>query len=183
MHAWIRPLRTRFHPSRQASAGGADRAARGGIRKSTGALARYGRVLAWTRARSDPGDGQAGGELDADPRLQEYCAGAQAGRSRGREDSRDAGGKSAPVFPELAMVDGRPARRFPRDLAELLGTQLMLGRPWRGSGLNRSAPLIDSVDREAPVAADPERGQLVFLEHPVDRGRMHAQVGRYLLNR
>ena len=88
-----------------------------GYEKSAGALARHGGVLARARTRSDPGDGQADRELDADPRLQEYRAGAEAGRGRRREDSRDAGGKSAPILPEL--VEG-PAR-ISDDSARLLG--------------------------------------------------------------
>src|ERR1700724_61434 len=59
----------------------------------------------------------------------------------------------------------------------------MLGRRRWGAGLDRGAPLVDRLDREAPVAADTERGQLIFLEHPVNGGRMHAQVGRHFLNR
>src|SRR6267142_1030451 len=53
----------------------------------------------------------------------------------------------------------------------------------RCTRLYRGAPFVDRLDREAPVAADSERGQLIFLEHSVDGGRMHAQVSRHLLNR
>src|SRR5882762_656436 len=53
----------------------------------------------------------------------------------------------------------------------------------RCTRLYRGAPLVDRLDRKAPVAADSERGQLIFLEHPVDGGRMHAQVARHFLNR
>src|ERR1017187_9754697 len=46
----------------------------------------------------------------------------------------------------------------------------------RSARLDGSAPFVDCLDGKTPVAADAERGKLVFFQHPVNRGRMHPEV-------
>jgi hypothetical protein len=48
----------------------------------------------------------------------------------------------------------------------------------RGRAVLYEAPAIDRLDVEAPVAADPERGQLTALQLAVNRYRMNPEVIR-----
>src|SRR5271166_6996657 len=103
-------------------------------------------MLARARARSDAGDGEAGRELDADTRLQEYRAGAEAGGRRRGEDSYDAGRKSAPVFPELA---GRRANFFQPGDSGTPTNLVVLVRG--GARLHRGAPFVEFLNGKAPI--------------------------------
>jgi hypothetical protein len=48
----------------------------------------------------------------------------------------------------------------------------------RGEAVLSEAPAVDRLDVEAPVAADPERGQLTALQLAVNRRRMNPEVVR-----
>jgi hypothetical protein len=48
----------------------------------------------------------------------------------------------------------------------------------RGGAVLSETPAIDRLDVEAPVAADPERGQLTALQLAVNRYRMNPEVVR-----
>src|ERR1035437_6553816 len=79
------------------------------------------------------------------------------------------------------IVDLRPRNKLLLELAALSGRSMRdyLSGALRGTGgarLQGSAPFVDCLDPKPPVAADAERGQLIFLQHPVDRGWMHLQV-------
>src|SRR5690242_6553950 len=58
----------------------------------------------------------------------------------------------------------------------LPGIRHLVRRLAECASLGFRTPLVDRLDREAPVAADPEGGQLVLLEHPVDSRRMDSEI-------
>jgi hypothetical protein len=44
----------------------------------------------------------------------------------------------------------------------------------------RCEPVVDCLDRKPPITAYAKRGQLISLEHPVNRGWMHPKVAGYV---
>jgi hypothetical protein len=48
---------------------------------------------------------------------------------------------------------------------------------------HRCQPVIDCLDGKPPIATDAKRGQLISLQHPVNRRRMYPKVARYVTYR